>query len=239
VKLHVPTRYRILLWFLALAWWVALWQFPLSTMLTRTTGIVLLAVVWLGAIGLSWRRRGVRWTLLGITGLGAAFLAAPGRSSVSPETLRADYVAALRRYDGVPYFWGGESPRGIDCSGLIRQGLVDGLFLRGVRTLDPGLVRRALSLWWHDTTARALGEQHDGLTVAVTEVARLSTFDHGPLLPGDLAVTRNGIHIMAYLGDKVWIEADPQEDRVISEAMPSPRNWFQIPMRILRWSVLR
>jgi cell wall-associated NlpC family hydrolase len=239
VKLHVPTRYRILLWFLALALWVSVWLFPLSTMLTRTAGVVLLAVVWLGAIGLSWQRRGVRWTLLGITGLGAAFLASPARSSVSAETLRADYVAALRRYDGVPYFWGGESPRGIDCSGLIRRGLVDGLFLRGVRMLDPGLVRGALSLWWHDTTARALDEQHDGLTVAVTETARLSTFDHGSLLPGDLAVTRNGIHIMVYLGDKVWIEADPQEDRVISEAMPSPRNWFQIPMRIMRWSVLQ
>jgi len=63
--------------------------------------------------------------------------------------------------------------------------------------------------------------------------------DHTRLLPGDLAVTTNGIHIMAYLGGNRWIEADPVAARVISAKAPSDEiGWFDTPMRIVRWSLL-
>lgn len=54
--------------------------------------------------------------------------------------------------------------------------------------------------------------------------------------PGDLAVTSNGIHIMAYLGDNRWIEADPGIRRVITVTVPAnENNWFRIPVNIVRW----
>jgi len=154
--------------------------------------------------------------------------------------LRSDYISGLQRYNGVTYYWGGESFRGIDCSGLIRRGLIDALFRRGLRTFDAGLVRRAISLWWHDCTASALGEQHRGLTVRLFDTPSVNVLDHSKVLPGDLAVTKSGIHIMAYLGHHHWIEADPGAGRVITVTAPSADNpWFNDPMNIIRWSILQ
>src|SRR6185436_4505437 len=94
----------------------------------------------------------------------AGFLLLPAREPPDADSLGADYVAGLRRYEGTAYVWGGESPLGIDCSGLIRRGLVDALVLRGVARLDAGLVRHGIGLWWNDCTARALGDGNDGAT---------------------------------------------------------------------------
>jgi hypothetical protein len=60
------------------------------------------------------------------------------------------------------------------------------------------------------------------------------------VLPGDLAVTRSGVHIMAYLGNKRWIEADPAAGSVITITAPSANNsWFHTPMNIVRWGILQ
>jgi cell wall-associated NlpC family hydrolase len=167
-------------------------------------------------------------------------LALPARTSPPTEILRTDYLAALQRYSGVAYYWGGETGRGIDCSGLIRRGLIDALFLRGMRTLDSGLVRQAISLWWHDCTASALGDEHRGLTVRVLATPSVNVLDHSKVRPGDLAVTTSGVHIMAYLGNNRWIEADPGEGCVITVTAPSKDNiWFRAPMNIVRWSILQ
>jgi len=97
----------------------------------------------------------------------------------------------------------------------------------------------ALSLWWHDTTARVLGQQNDELTVRLLDTPSVNQLDHSGILPGDLAVTRNGVHVMAYLGDSRWIEADPGVGRVITVHVPAEDNeWFRVPMSIVRWSVL-
>jgi len=39
------------------------------------------------------------------------------------------------------------------------------------------------------------------------EFSKLS--NHATILPGDLAVTESGSHVLAYLGDETWIEAEP------------------------------
>lgn len=234
-----PTRLLRLLWLAALVLFVAVVLFPVSNRLTRASGLALFCFVWFGFIGLYWQRRILRLSLLGVTLLSAGFMALPARSLPSADSLRSDYVAGLRRYDGTTYFWGGESPKGIDCSGLIRRGLIDSMFCRGVRTFDPGLVRRALSLWWHDCTASTLGEAHDGITVHLFDTPSVNQLDHSKILPGDLAVTSSGVHIMAYLGSNTWIEADPGVGRVISVPVPAKDNlWFDTSMKIVRWSVL-
>ena len=229
-----------LLWLAAFGFLVALALFPVSSRMTRVASLVLTFVVWFGLIALLWRRRALRFGLLGITLLLGGFLFMPSRGTPGTDVLRADYLAGLQRYEGVKYYWGGENSRGIDCSGLIRRGLIDALARRGIRTFDAGLVRRAIDLWWHDCTARALGEEQRGVTARLLETPSVNTLDHSKILPGDLAVTANGVHIMAYLGDHRWIEADPGIGRVITVNAPSTDNpWFQSPMNIVRWSVLQ
>lgn len=227
------------LWLAALVLLVAVALFPVSNTITRAGSLILFFSVWFGLILLYWHCRPLRYSLLSITLLVGGFLALPARHLPAAASLRSDYVAGLRRYEGVIYYWGGESPKGIDCSGLIRRGLIDALIYRGIRIFDPGLVRRAFSFWWHDTSAKALGQQHNGHTVHVLDTPSLNTLDHSKLLPGDLAVTRGGAHIMAYLGSNVWIEADPGVGRVICITAPSSAaGWLQMPMNIVRWSVL-
>jgi hypothetical protein len=234
------TRVQWLLWFAALGFLIALALFPVSYRVTRLASLGLAFVVWFGFIALLWRQRVLRFALLGLTLLVASFLALPSRTVPPTEILRTDYLAGLQRYEGVSYYWGGETSRGIDCSGLIRRGLIDALFRRGIRTFDSGLVRRAIGLWWHDCTASALGDQHRNLTVRVLDTPSVNVLDHSKILPGDLAVTRSGIHVMAYLGNNRWIEADPGAGSVITVTAPSADNsWFQTPMNIVRWSILQ
>ncbi len=207
--------------------------------MTRAAVVALAFVVWFGLLAIVWCRWKLRYLLLGMTVLAAGFLALPTRSGSTDLRLREAYLSALLRYNGVRYIWGGENRRGIDCSGLIRQGLIDAMFVSGIRTFNAGLVREAMGLWWNDCSARALGEQHRGLTVPISETPSVNALDHSTILPGDLAVTKSGIHIMAYLGENRWIEADPEAGEVIVLTAPSTHGWFDSPMKIVRWSVLR
>ncbi len=238
----IPPRFVRLAWLLWCGAWVLLVAFavyPVSSRLTRAGSVALLGIVWLGALALFWKRKALRWTLLAVTAGIASFLALPGRSAIEPEVLRPAYLQGLRRYEGARYHWGGEAPSGIDCSGLIRRGLIDSLALHGLQTGDPAPVRQALALWWRDCTADDLGRGGRGLTVPVLETSSLNQLDHSRVLPGDLAVTRSGIHILAYLGDRQWIEADPSKGRVIMLAAPADNLWFDGPMNIVRWRILQ
>ena len=212
---------------------------PVSLRLTRIAGLGLACVVWLGLIFLTWRRRAIGYGLLGFTVVVIAFLLWPSSPSATANSLRSQYVANLRHYHGTRYYWGGETRLGIDCSGLVRRALIDAFLVDAIRYARPDSARRALSLWWHDCSALALSEEYRGLTLPVTKTRSVNALDHSLILPGDLAVTTNGAHVMAYLGEQRWIEADPEVGRVITVTAPTTENpWFTAPMTIMRWSVL-
>ncbi len=230
-----PLGRRVWVWV-----WIAialLFLYPVEYRMTRLALLVGLVVAWVGTLVLWWERREIRYTLVVAAALPAIALSLPGRPAAT-EALRADYVYCLRSFRGVRYVWGGESYLGIDCSGLVRKGLIWAQLHRGVYTLNGRLIRGSLSLWWHDCTAEALMHGYRGLVKTRFESKSIARVDPAALQPGDLAVTTDGVHILAYLGNQTWIEADPGARQVMEITLPNDNQWLHVPVVILRWECL-
>jgi hypothetical protein len=224
-------------WYLVWPVTLALMLYPINDFWTRTGLLASLAMLWGGLLFFNWHKRIIRSLLLFCTGIAACFLVWPGRA---PDTskLRASYVASLGNYEGTTYIWGGENRLGIDCSGLVRKGLIMADYRQGISTLNPALLREGFSLWWHDCSAQALGEEYRHGTQLLFGAQSINKLDHSKILPGDIAVTRNGVHTLAYVGNQTWIEADPTVRRVIRVLIPTNNAWFDEPVNILRWTQL-
>lgn len=222
-------------WLTLLAFAVLIVIFPVAHKTTRLLLLVCVAALWLWGVFLLRRRQAFAATVLiaGILLLG--WLCLPG-SPADPDAIQRSYVQCLKQYRGTVYVWGGENRMGIDCSGLVRRGLINANAKVGVRTLNPRLVRSALSLWWHDCSARALRDGFRGLTIRLATTPSINSTALDTISPGDLAVTAGGIHVLAYLGGNTWIEADPKVMRVITVDVPSDNIWFTTPVQLVRWS---
>ena len=228
---------------LLLALWLLLWPLlfasllcPLRLGMLRLTIALCLPLLWAGALWLGYAIKPVRALCFALPLLVLCLLL-PGRPA-DPTSLRRAYADSLRHYQGTPYVWGGGNGRGIDCSGLVTRGLMDADLSVGLRTANPRLLRNALALWWHPCTAHELGDGYGGRTRFLLATPRLNTLDDAQLQSGDLAVTSGGGHVLAYLGDRTWIEADPnllRGDKVITAQTPSRIAWFGEPMRVVRW----
>jgi len=218
---------------------VVLWYFPYIDfpvrVLTWAAGFFLLT----GALVFAWKFSFARWLLIAIYSLSALFVIWPTHRPSDPAMLRANYCQALKSYLGCRYIWGGESYTGIDCSGFVRKGLEDALARRGFCSLEPNALRQSISLYWHDTNARVIGSGYAGRTKFITNCSNLNVLDYSLLQPGDLAVTSGGDHVMAYLGDKTWIAADPGPGKVTEFHIPEEKDpYFSTEMRIVRWTIL-
>jgi hypothetical protein len=234
-------RVAVLAWRVGFCAWLTLTMWPVTYGVTRLAQCVLFAALFVSAWVLWWNARLTRWCLLCLVVIATAFLCLPGRVP-NPAALRLRYVAELQRFQGVRYIWGGENRFGIDCSGLARRAWINTLWREGVGSANPSLVRRAAFLWWRDASARALAAEHDGQTQRIKEYP--SVFDVNPaeLSPGDLAITSDGVHVLAFVGQDRWIEADPGERKVIILRAPderlNPESWLRIPVTLVRWKLL-
>jgi hypothetical protein len=76
-------------------------------------------------------------------------------------------------------------------------------------------------MWWYDAGADALRDEYRNYTRRGIRVKSINHLDPAKIKAGDLAVTVDGEHILAYLGDRTWIEADPGEKKVIKIKTPS------------------
>lgn len=227
------------LWLGAFLLLAVLWYYPVITFRVRVAALAVALFILLGSIVWVWKYKNGRWALLAVILGIVVFLVLPGKSTVDRDALRQAYREAMMGYEGTRYVWGGEGLFGIDCSGLVRKGLEDALMSQGFVSLNSRLIRESNALYWNDTTAKVIGEGYSGRTALVTTCPSLNTLDYSLLLPGDLAVTENGVHVMAYLGDKMWIAADPGEGKVTRFAIPEKENaYFSVPMRIVRWKIL-
>ena len=217
--------------------WLILCLYPVEYRTNRIVETVGVVVVWAGALLLWWKLRYVRFTLIALAGVLMLVVSLP-RRAVDQESLAAGYCRELRLYRGVRYVWGGEGFLGIDCSGLMRKGLIWGQTAQGLRTLNGGLIRDAVRLWWNDCPAKGLIDGRRVPTRVLFEAPSTIAADHQKLKPGDLAVTQGGVHVMAYLGDHVWIEADPTVGKVIEVPLPTTNEWFAVPVVFVRWRCL-
>ena len=117
--------------------------------------------------------------------------------------------------------------------------LIDADIRQGLTTNNPGLIRLGLSLWWHNRSAKSLGNGYRDETHLLFEAPRLNVVDYTVILPGDIAVMSDGVHTLAYVGNQTWIEADPTPMRVVLVKAPRKQDmYFNMPVRLMRWSQL-
>ena len=230
------SRWLPLFWVLLLIGVLRLVMDPIGSGLARFQIVGGVVVLWLGLLYFSRRRRWLFGIAVAVVALPGVFLLLPGRKP-AVEILRASYLKNLQHYSGTPYVWGGENRRGIDCSGLVRQGLIDADLEIGLKTLNPHLLRRAISMSWHDCSAKALRDGYGGYTRKLAQVAAINTCDPSLLEPGNIAVTANGVHVLAYLGNSKWIQADPGAGKVVTSA-PNDQGWFESPVVVMEWRQL-
>ncbi|MEN2775271.1 NlpC/P60 family protein [Acetivibrio clariflavus] len=210
---------------------------PINRKSTNLMLITSLILLWIYTLFLSRKSKTVKFVLILFPAILFFFLSLNG-PTIDKETIRAEYVRALKKYEGTRYLWGGESSLGIDCSGLVRRGLIDTYIRLGIVNFSPQYIRKGLNLWFNDLSAEALGNGYKNQTILILANQTLNTLDYGEMKEGDIMVTANGIHTMAYIGNHEWIQADPKEGKVIILKAPNENFWYNTPSNILRWTDL-
>ncbi len=217
---------------------LSIWLFPIAYQATRVSLLTSSAILWVWGAYLVRRKRRVSIMIAAAGLVLLGWVCSPGRP-FAPSVLQQSNIQGLKEYEGTRYVWGGENRIGIDCSGLVRRGLINANIRTGFLTLNPRLIREAIHLWWNDCSAMSLRDGYRSLSTPISDARSINSIDVTILHPGDLAVTANGVHVLAYLGGMEWIEADPGVMRVLRVQVPSDNVWFTVPVKIVRWTQLR
>ena len=91
----------------------------------------------------------------------------------------------------------------------------------------------------YDASALAMRDQYRDTTTLLLKADAINTLDHTKLLPGDFAITANGIHALVYVGDNTWMQACPDRGQAQYETLPvQDSTWFNQPVHIMRWQLL-
>ena len=211
---------------------------PVGSGLLKAAWLACLGGAWAGLSMLTWGRRRLRTVAMAVPLIAAVPFLLPGEA-IDADELRREYVRRMEQFEGTRYHWGGESSRGIDCSGLPRRALRDALLAYGLRHANGRAVRMGFAQWWHDASAQALGQGHRGDTIPLGITGTIRGMNHEGLVPGDFAVTTTGTHLVAYLGAGRWIQADPGEGAVVAlDGRTADNLWFRFPVTTHRWQVL-
>jgi hypothetical protein len=211
---------------------------PVNSTKLKLAWLACLVGLWAGLTILSWRQKRLRIIFLTIPLLAGNPFLLPA-SPINRDELRAEYLRQLSSFEGTKYFWGGETKRGIDCSGLPRRALRNALLSYGFQNLNGTAFRSFLEHWWFDASAKALSQGYRDYTTPLTTTGTIREMSYDNLIPGDLAVTQDGIHILAYLGDGLWIQADPGIGAVATlPGRTEDNNWFDTPVTTHRWQLL-
>jgi len=215
---------------------VGLITYPVRSGPVRLLIVLAGAVVIFGGL-FFFKNKFVRWAGVSIILVGFALLFLPGRS-LSGQELQSAYVQALRRYEATRYVWGGENALGVDCSGIVRAAWFDTQMRLGIKSANPLLLRRALTTWWFDASARELAAGHSGRTRVLHSAHSIRANQDAGLFPGDFAIVARGVHALAYLGDHTWIEADPGTRKVIVIKTSDASAWLDSSAVFVRWAEL-
>jgi len=210
---------------------------PVNNTFFRLAFLGSLLGAWVGITFFTWRFKAARSAAMALPFLLAIPFLLPG-DEIKAGELHSDYLRRLTGYEGVSYFWGGESSLGIDCSGLPRRAFRDALLDYGIRHGNGRAFRSWLEQWWFDASARALSEGYRDYTAATGADGKIRTMDYAPIEPGDLAITATGIHALVYAGEGKWIQADPGLGIVATlEGRTVENPWFRVPVTIHRWRI--
>lgn len=230
-------RFNILVLVFSLLALLFLPMVPLNSRLINLLILLSLAFFWLESLGFLWKRKPVRVVLILVPVFLMVFMNLPG-SDLNETEIRENYVNCLKGYTGTMYVWGGENSWGIDCSGLPRRALRDALVKYGFRHGNPAAFRLFFEHWWYDASAKALGQGYRNYIRPLPISGTIETMSYDDLLAGDLAVTTSGIHVLAYIGEGQWIQADPGIGSVIIlDGRTAKNGWFNTEVTMHRWNL--